>query len=64
MPKLFDSAETESKKQPLFPAGPVKVVAPFPKGGTEKRRRELVAEGYTLRDNGGGVTVFDFRGRY
>jgi hypothetical protein len=64
MSKLFDSAETESTKQPLLPAGPVKVVAPFPKGETKKRRRELEAEGYTLIENGGGVTVFRFGDKY
>jgi hypothetical protein len=64
MTKLFDSAETESTKQPLSPAGPVKVLAPYPKGGTQKRRRELVEEGYTIIENGGGVTVFRFGNRY
>jgi hypothetical protein len=64
MSKLFDSAETESKKQPLSLAGPVKVVAPFPKGETKKRRRELEAEGYTIIDGGAGPTVFNFSDRY
>jgi hypothetical protein len=58
MTKLFDSPETESTKQPPSPAGPVKVLAPYPKGGTQKRRRQLKAEGYVIVDNGSGVTVF------
>jgi hypothetical protein len=62
MTKLFDNPQRETPAS--VPTDPVKIVAPFPKGETEKRRRKLIAEGFTITDGGSGPTVFRFGDRH